>query len=477
MNGNPLQEDFTLHPYQEEGATTLAASRAFLLADEMGTGKTIQAIVAADRARAGRVLVLCPAVARINWKREFDKFSAVSRDWTVVYSANTAVPPGHSAICSYDLAPKNKSLAANPWDLLVLDEAHFLKNPAAKRTKAILGKEGLVRLASRIWALTGTPIPNHAGELWCLLFTFGMTRLTYENFLSRFCNGYKMNFHFRVTGTKQSMIPELQKLIAPVMLRRRKEDVLKELPPITFEDIAVEAGPVDLEVESAFVKYVFPRDQRELLEAKLAEERSLVAGALRSSDVAHALAGLAQSVSTLRRYVGLQKRNAIADLVTQELDAKLYDKIILFAIHRDVIEGLRQALKRFDCVTLYGGTNPKDRQRNIDRFQTNKKCRVFIGNIKACGTAINLTASDQVLFAEEEWVPAENAQAAMRAHRIGQTRPVTVRVARLPNSLDEKVGQILSRKTREIAEILLDAMPDDRASKSMTDGEKELFQT
>jgi SNF2 family DNA or RNA helicase len=140
--------------------------------------------------------------------------------------------------------------------------------------------------------------------------------------------------------------------------------------------------------------------------------------------------------------------------VAQELEDGQYQKIVIFGIHRDVIEGLRSSLKAFDAVTLYGGTDPKTRQKNIDRFQNNPKCRVFIGNIKACGTAITLTAADQVLFVEEEWTPADNAQAAMRVHRIGQSKPVSVRITRLPDSLDQKIGGVLARKTREIAELL-----------------------
>jgi SWI/SNF-related matrix-associated actin-dependent regulator 1 of chromatin subfamily A len=165
------------------------------------------------------------------------------------------------------------------------------------------------------------------------------------------------------------------------------------------------------------------------------------------------LTGMEKGLAELRQYTGMAKVPALLDMVTRELTAKLedggIDKIVIFACHRAVIESLRQGLRKFGAVTLYGGTAPESRQRNIDKFQNNPKCRVFIANIQAAGTAVTLTAACEVIFAECDWTPANNAQAAMRVHRISQTRPVRVRYATLADSTDEHLTETLRRKTRD----------------------------
>jgi SWI/SNF-related matrix-associated actin-dependent regulator 1 of chromatin subfamily A len=129
----------------------------------------------------------------------------------------------------------------------------------------------------------------------------------------------------------------------------------------------------------------------------------------------------------------------------------------VFAVHRDVISILASALRkkfgRFGVVTLFGGTPPRRRQENIDRFQTDPKCRVFIGQVVAAGTAITLTAAHDVLFAEASWNPADNAQAAMRCHRIGQDEPVFVRFVSAAGTIDERIQRVLRRKTETITQL------------------------
>lgn len=450
-------------PYQVKGANFLASMTHALLADDMGLGKTCQAILAADIIGARKILIICPAVARVNWKREFAMWSIYSADFTVCESKNDY--PTDRTIVSYDYATnyvERLTERESYWDLVINDESHFIKEPSANRTRAIYGKEGIVRKARRMWNLSGTPAPNNAAELWAMLFTFGVTPLTYDQFIDKFCTTrtafYRGRSHLQVTGTKPEALPELKALLSKVMLRRLKEEVMNELPPISYEDLVVEAGPVDLSVESTFADYIFPVDRTDQLMAKLEEERNYIETTVDrlgfSRDGMKVLEGMAKSVSTLRRYTGCQKVKATAELVSQELEANAYDKLVIFAIHRDVIEGLRVRLSKFGAVTLYGGTPPKTRQKNIDKFQNNPKCRVFIGNILAAGTAITLTSSCQVVFVEQDWVPGNNAQAAMRCHRRGQTRPVFVRFVGLVDSIDQRIAQVLKRKTKEITEIL-----------------------
>jgi SNF2 family DNA or RNA helicase len=347
------------------------------------------------------------------------------------------------------------------FDAIILDESHFLKSADAQRTKAIMGKNGVVHRAKRVWALSGTPAPNNAGELWILLFTFGYTAHSYIKFIKNFCITQDTNHGLKIVGNKPAQLPVLRSILSKIMLRRRKEEVMKELPPIHYTDIVVEPGPVDLDVEQSFFHFAYPIDRRDELKQILDRENNALKAIMATTDetgtankqLLKALEAMATSVSTLRRYTGIQKVEKTCELIAQELEAGAYEKIVIFAIHRDVIEGTRQRLDKFGAVTLYGGTEPEKRQRNIDKFQNQKKIRVFIGNIQAAGTAITLTAAHNVIFIEQDWVPGNNAQAAMRCHRIGQTKPVFVRFAGLANSIDERVAHVLRRKTKDLTEL------------------------
>jgi SWI/SNF-related matrix-associated actin-dependent regulator of chromatin subfamily A-like protein 1 len=444
-----------LFAYQVQAVEWLQIRKCALLALEMGLGKSAITITAADKLELKRVLVLCPAVARINWLREFDKFSVMPRKFSVVEGSNASWSQEDSIITSYDMAAKIDPSLFGQFDVLILDEAHFLKTLETKRTRAIYGKEGLVRYAKRTWALTGTPAPNHAGELWPMLYTFGQTTLSYDRFVERFCESFETSYGRQITGTKLAAIPELKKILAPVMLRRKTSEVMQELPELFFNDVVVEPGIVDIELESSFTKYIFPEDRRKELEEKLIQERALVEAATGQAglgrDGMKILEGLASSISTLRMYTGLQKVEAVAEMIKAELEANAYPKVVIFAVHRDVIEGLRTRLKDFKPVTLYGGTAPDKKQKNLDKFMNDPKTRVFIGNIQACGTAVTLTSSNQVVFIEQSWVPGDNAQAAKRCHRIGQTKPVFVRMVGLANSFDARISQVLKRKARELS--------------------------
>lgn len=263
-----------------------------------------------------------------------------------------------------------------------------------------------------------------------------------------------------IRGTNTKAIPVLRKLMAPVILRRKKADVMPQLPPITYGTTEIEAGPVDMEL--IFPEYYFPTNRGDELRRRLDAERAAVEAAMSVAANANApveprlglLESLKESVSAWRRYVGLQKVQSVVDLVTMELDCNAYDKVVIFACHQAVIEALRSKLYCFKAVTLYGGTPPEKREANIQKFQKDPRCRVFIGNIIAAGTNITLTAASQVLLVEPDWVPANNAQAVMRCHRIGQTRPVQVRVVTLAgDELEQKIMGTIRRKVRELTAI------------------------
>jgi SWI/SNF-related matrix-associated actin-dependent regulator 1 of chromatin subfamily A len=433
-----------LSPYQVEGAEFLSARSHALIADEPGVGKTAQLITAADMVGARKILVICPAVARVNWLRELQEWSIFSYDFKVCLKLSDE--PTENCIVSFDYARENFELLKGiPWDLVIVDESHFIKEPEAAITQRIYGKKGIVRVSDRLWCASGTPAPNHAGELWPLLFTFGRTNLPYEDFIDQFCETrptfYGGRREVKVCGTKKDKIPEIKALLSPVMIRRRKQDVLKDLKIPTFETLTVEGTslPEVLEMD----RMVLNRENSML------NESIAVAG----DQLAYVLEKIGKSVSTLRRYTGLMKTKNVCEIVKSELSSNAYQKIVIFAYHTEVIANVKRELEEFGAVVVNGKVSDKDRQTAIDSFQNDPKTRVFIGNVKSAGTAITLTASQEVLLLEQSWVPGENSQAIDRCYRRGQAGTVRVRVATLFDSLDEKVNKVLIRKIKDLTEI------------------------
>jgi SNF2 family DNA or RNA helicase len=468
--GNQL-EKIKLYEYQRNAVDWLKAREFGLLSLCMGLGKSAVSITASDELECSKILVICPAILRANWEAEFEKFSKNNR---IIAVYNSAMITDMSVV-SYEFAAKYFEKLKRDWDVVICDESHYMKNPATIRAKNILGAKGLVQSAKRIWFLSGTPVPNGPHELWTTLFLFGRTKLKYQQFVNEFCEtkpnpwGAPM-----ISGAKIAMIPFIKEMLRPVMYRKTKEDVMLELPPISYHDLIVE--PVSLtidqmEYDEGFFSYMYPQDRtKELLEKLKAEAQFLMAldkhNSIRSIDGMKMLEAMAQSISTLRKYVGIQKAVQVLDLVKNELENRAYKKIVIFAIHKSVIEYLHYHLKKYDALTLYGGTPEKKRQRHISSFQDPKsKYRVLICNVNAGGIGINLTNCTEVLMLETSFTPSVNFQAIKRCHRIGQTNKVRVRFVSLKDSIDQKVVRILKRKVEEI-DLLLQGKINEMDSKS-----------
>jgi SWI/SNF-related matrix-associated actin-dependent regulator 1 of chromatin subfamily A len=453
-----------LFDYQIHGADYLASHPHALLADDMGVGKTAQAIRACDLVAARNILVCCPATLRPNWLREFEKFSPFDRRETIITTGDGEPADGLNVV-SYDLIAASEKLRKKlhrPWDVLILDEAHYLKERTANRTRAIYGHRktpGIMAHARFVWRLTGTPAPNFAHELYTHLLSAGIINMPYWDFVFKFCTGFDSGYGFRITGHQNTT--ELKQLLSRFMLRRKKADVLKDLPPIVFHTQVVERSEVEL--DPWFLEEISGVGVPAFL-ARLETTDKMVKSAMdtidiyhrkdRLGDKVHVLEALAESSATLRRYIGMAKAKSIASIIDDDLKNKAYDKVVIFAVHHAVIESLRQMLAHHGAVTLYGGTPGYKRQKRIDKFQKNPKCKVFIGNIQAAGVGITLTAAHEVVFAECSWRPDENAQAAMRCHRIGQTEKVRVRIFSCAGSVDERVQMMLTTKLRELSKII-----------------------
>lgn len=451
------------YPFQLIGADFLAARTQAFLADDMGLGKSVQGIRAADIIGARDILVVCPSSVRANWERMFEKFSPLDRPCAPIFTGKDSIPKTGVVVISYDLATSRAHELKRPWDLLIIDEAHYLKERSAKRTKAVYGRgstfSGIAAHAKRVWRLSGTPAPNNASELYTHLKSAGLTTEPYWDFVFRFCSGFTSDYGFTIKGHKN--VDELRRMLAPFLLRRTKEEVLKDLPPIRFEEVTVERGEVELdpafylEMKSAGSEAAF-LDEIKVANQTLRQALETISTGKHSTESRlKMLESMAPSLSTLRRYIGLAKMPTACDVLQEELESGQLQKVVIFAVHRDVIEGVRQKMAAFGPVTLYGGTPADKRQRNIDRFMKDPKCRVFIGNINAAGTGVDglQKATADVAFLEQSWVPAENSQAAMRVHRIGQDNPVRVRIFSLRNSVDQQIQDALIRKMRELAKI------------------------
>lgn len=427
-----------LFPYQKDGVKWLAQRDFALLADEPGLGKSAQAIRACEG--LARILVVCPASLRGNWAREFSRFSESPRSVEVVFGAR--VTGCGVTIVSYDFAARYPEALAGAYDALILDEAHYLKNPKSKRTKAIFGPKcdrtgGIAENADRIYCLTGTPAPNDPSELWPMVRALAPELLdkrqhSYWGFVLKYCRTQDRGFGPQIIGGKN--MGELRGRLTPFILRRKKDEVLPDLPPLRLETLYLDC-PSSRELS------VLTKELGGQIEAAL--EKDGVSG----------LGALAPHVAVLRRITGMLKVAGVVETVSNELLNG--GKIVLFAHHTAVIEQLESELVALGLgvVVVSGGTPAGRRSDLVARFQTSPSCRVFIGQLTAAGVGLTLTAASECILVESSWVPAENEQACMRIHRIGQKAACRVRFATLADSIDEKINRAVLRKTADIAQL------------------------
>lgn len=323
------------------------------------------------------------------------------------------------------------------------------KKTSGYRTKAIYGFgkrfPGLITKATRTWRLTGTPAPNHAGELWTHVKSAGLTDLPYWDWVYKFCEGFDAEHGFRFT--KHKNIPELQAILAPFMLRRTKAEVQPNLKEPMFETITVPRS--DAAMAPEFLTMI----------PQIAQADEQLQEALSSGDPdaqLQILESMASSLASLRRYTLMSKLPAIAEQIIEDLTAGGIQKLTIFGIHKIGIKWLAEKLKPFGPVVIDGDTPAAKRQPNIDRFQRDPNCRAILGNIAAMGTGVDglQNVCDEAIFCEQDWVPSSNAQAIMRLCRIGQKNPVRARIFSLYGSVDERVQDVLTAKVRELAKIL-----------------------
>lgn len=411
-----------LKNYQTEGVNFLTKKAHALLADEMGLGKTVTALAAAEAAGARSVLVICPASVRLNWRQEAEECGVSFPIRFDVISYHGASSP----VIRRELAPR--------YDVLILDEAHFLKTPESQRTQAVFGngERGLARRATLKWCLTGTPVLNRPRELYPILKTLHAKALgayaSWERFASRYCGAYWDGYAINTKGA--SHIDELAGILEGFMLRRTKAEVLPELPPRIINRPPLELNTMELREIGAAEMEITDR------EAYL-------------SSTHEDYAQLGDMARTLH-IVGLTKVRALVDFINETLEG---EKVVIFARHRDVIEALRVQLGGDKTVVYHGGMGDKEKGAAVSSFVAEAGKQFFVGQIAASGTGINglQKVCANVVFAELSWVPGEMAQAIDRCHRIGQSASaVNVYLPHVPGTLESAMLQVQAAKSAVI---------------------------
>lgn len=441
----------TFYPYQLEGSERLAESGGYL-ADDPGLGKSAQIVRATDLLDSQRNLILCPASLKVNWAREFSKFS-VKKHNILIPGARDTVPLTGPLTCivNYDITVKpllHRQLLDGNWDVLAGDEWHALKNPESSRTRAVLGDIGLYKAARHVWPVSGTPMPNHPGELYATLLRLAPAALRdedgrfmdYAGWLRYYCHVVEGDYGPRVKGFKPGKAHLLKNTLQDFFIRRRRAEVLPDLPELRVSELTIAGGDALAQL-SVDARLEYP-ELDTLLGAENASEEELEA----LDDTA---------LSTLRKLCGMAKAAPLAEQVRWELDSGM-KKVVIMCWHHTTMDILHAALQDYGVARIDGKT--KDRQKEVDRFQSvshTTNCRVFIGQIVAAGVGNTLTAASDMIIAEPSWVPGENAQAMFRIHRIGQQDSCLVRFAQLEGSIDMAIMAVQKRKAELVAEILL----------------------
>ena len=476
--GPGLNPDIKAYPFQLDGARTLARSKNHILAYEMGLGKSLTTILAADTLDAINILVLCQSVGKTHWRNEFMRWQSAFRSVGLMHGYSQPAPPTNVVVCNYDIvsrstSPAFKSLLTRSWDVLVLDEGQALQSLDSKRTKAVYGPgalrlKGLATRCERVWVLSGTPAPSHAGQLYPHLRALAPHTIlnaqghpmTEPQFIDSFCTWKDTIFGRHITGSKN--IDQLRDRIGGFVTRLRKKDVLDDLPPLSVDTVVVH--PEDAKIDPKIL------DQLKAADKAVLENLEFTAAVLEDADSGDedqqrtALAMLSTlrtdaHLATQRRIAGIVKATIAVEMVSQELRDNPSRKIILFAWHHDAINILVEGLQGFGTVRVDGRDSDKDKDFAVRAFQSNQHVRVFVGQLQAAGTSITLTAASDVLLVEADWVPSTNLQAICRAHRIGQKDGVLARFLTLEGSVDRYLMNILARKTKQLAHLIDNQKP------------------
>jgi len=409
-----------------------------MLADQMRLGKSAQAIRAADKLSAMRILVICPASVKIGWSREFIKWSTYDRKCQIVQGTKAKIDKSAGVIIiNYDIlwrqAIKDQLLSMD-FAVAIIDESHYLGGRNSNRTKAILlqTKTSIPVLSRCVykWFLTGTPVLSRPRELYPILKSCApdvmKPYMSYTAFTRHFCAGYWDGFQWVDKGATNTVELNMR-LGKNFMLRRLRKDHLDELPP-TYQIV-----PIDIKNKkvSALMEKEFTWDK---------------------GDASYQKLQLTDELATVRRELAIEKIPEAIKHINHLLAVE--DKLVVFGYHREVFLGLYEKLSAFNPGLLMGGMTDGQKQKSIDDFKDDPSCKLFLGQITAAGQGIDLSVANNILFVETSWVPGEIEQAADRCSGWNQTKKVSAQFMVIQNSLEEHMLRTVIEKKRTVGDII-----------------------
>lgn len=454
-----LRPGITFRSYQKLGFNWLVLLYRFglngILADDMGLGKTLQTLAILQWAKEqiqGKLpsLIVCPTSVVNNWQSEAEKFF-INCPVILYTGANRGAErrrilrrlqrspnglAGSLVVTSYDIARRDhKALKQIPWLYVVVDEGHNIKNPDAKRTRAIKAIQGQHKLA-----LTGTPIQNKLEELWSL-FDFAMPGFlgTRRGFRDKYGRYDQIEWDAVRQGPGN-----LKDRIRPFIMRRLKESVAKDLPPKILVDQKVQLSPLQVDLYKRVLASADYRWIMEEIEAKGVQRSKVlilkIYTTLRSICNHPALAKAEHQGATIN-YEDSGKLDCLKELMEEIVDGE--HRTLLFSQSTQMLDIIQNFFRQwqFSFIRLDGKTPPALRPDLVREFNGNPAIQCFLISTKAGGTGLNLTGADTVIFYDHDWNPANDSQAQDRAYRIGQTKPVTVYRLISQGTIEEKILQ------------------------------------
>ena len=421
--------------HQKEAIQKLVENKKFILADDMGLGKTTSTIIAALESGAKKVLIICPATLKINWKREIENYSDKS---VYIAEGKNFSTEADFVIINYDIIKnfhdtkkkgESQILDAN-FDLVVVDEAHYIKNATAQRTKLI---NDLVKKVGRLWLLTGTPMTSRPIDYFNLLSLIDSpVAKNWMAYAIRYCQGYQFNVGGRkvwnVMGA--SNLEELRDRTAGLTLRRLKENVL-DLPDKIIT-------PVYLRLKSKMYEEIMG-EYYDWYDKNPEESKSLTVQFTKLTKIRQVIADekIAQTIELAENIIEQGK------------------KVIIFCNFTDSLNKICEHFGKA-AVKVDGSMSKPERQHSVDSFQESEKVKVFVGNIKAAGVGLTLTSAEAVIMNDLSFLPSDHAQAEDRAYRYGQKNNVLVYYPIFENTIEGIIYDILNNKKQVIATVMGD---------------------
>ena len=451
----------TLFPFQKDGVEWLVEHPRGVLADECGLGKTLQALALIEATNAKHALIVCPKTLVSEWFNQCDRWSdgdmlTPNDQGDRLDGLNLAGP--HYVCVNYDLLASREywsKITAIPWDIIVFDESHRLKNPKAKRTEY-----AYLLHAPRIVFMSGTPLQNSPMDLYPLFHMINPREYhSIRQWKDYFCiqvvseiwlKGADGKVHPRliknIVPGKINHTDELNFLLHKYMIRRTKKDVLPELPDKTYRTVPVELGPEKKQYEQMRTELFAILDSGEQVTAP-----KVIAQLMRLRQVC--LDPNLMSSEPVKSSTPSNKTKTLLEIV-EDTD----DKVIIFTMFEQYTRILSEELSKHDIthVMITGQVDLQARGKAVQLFQENPDVKVCLCTIGAGGEGITLTASHTCVFTDYSWNPAVNWQAEDRIHRIGQKEPVLIIDLYCQNTIEDHLRAIVQSKTEMIEKIVIE---------------------